>query len=138
MICITYYTTNLYLTTTAVVANCTGCKGTSKSGAVAVARCFHCANYLCTHCAMAHQYMHCFDGHRVTQLTDLQLKQSAKQSGGGATGVTNGHSGSVANTACEDKTINCRLHRNQVSSATAHLRYDFSMYIYRITVVDYL
>lgn len=48
---------------------CTGCKSKDTN---AVARCFDCANLLCANCVMAHQFMHCFEGHRVISLTDLQ------------------------------------------------------------------
>lgn len=45
---------------------CTGCKSNKKQEAVA--RCVDCANYLCPNCVMAHQFMHCFEGHRVVNL----------------------------------------------------------------------
>ncbi|XP_063240175.1 brain tumor protein-like [Bacillus rossius redtenbacheri] len=48
---------------------CTGCKSRSTG---AVARCFDCDNFLCAKCMMAHQYMHCFEGHRVHSLGDAQ------------------------------------------------------------------
>ncbi|XP_045480488.1 brain tumor protein [Harmonia axyridis] len=48
---------------------CTGCK-TKKLDAVA--RCVDCANYLCSNCVMAHQFMHCFEGHRVVNLADVR------------------------------------------------------------------
>jgi tripartite motif-containing protein 2/3 len=48
---------------------CTGCK-TKKLDAVA--RCVDCANYLCPNCVMAHQFMHCFEGHRVVNLTEIK------------------------------------------------------------------
>jgi len=41
---------------------CTGCKSKLST---AVARCFDCSNDLCSNCVMAHQFMHCFEGHRV-------------------------------------------------------------------------
>ncbi|KAK2587313.1 hypothetical protein KPH14_003032 [Odynerus spinipes] len=49
---------------------CTGCKSTESD---AVARCFDCANFLCPNCVMAHQFMHCFEGHRVLNLGDSKL-----------------------------------------------------------------
>jgi len=51
--------------------SCTGCK--SKELA-AVARCYDCANLLCPNCVMAHQFMHCFEGHRVANLKELNDK----------------------------------------------------------------
>ncbi|XP_074649631.1 protein brain tumor-like isoform X2 [Tubulanus polymorphus] len=48
--------------------NCTGCKSKETN---AVARCFDCANFLCPNCVMAHQFMHCFEGHRVMMLSDM-------------------------------------------------------------------
>ncbi|KOC62878.1 B-box type zinc finger protein ncl-1 [Habropoda laboriosa] len=50
---------------------CTGCKSTESD---AVARCFDCANFLCPNCVMAHQFMHCFEGHRVLNLGDSKLE----------------------------------------------------------------
>ncbi|GMT20801.1 hypothetical protein PFISCL1PPCAC_12098 [Pristionchus fissidentatus] len=44
--------------------SCTGCK----SGERASAYCQDCGHFLCANCTMAHQYMHCFEGHRVEQL----------------------------------------------------------------------
>ncbi|GMR42592.1 hypothetical protein PMAYCL1PPCAC_12787 [Pristionchus mayeri] len=43
---------------------CSGCK----SGERASAYCTDCGHFLCANCTMAHQYMHCFEGHRVEQL----------------------------------------------------------------------
>ncbi|PAV57073.1 hypothetical protein WR25_26135 isoform D [Diploscapter pachys] len=59
---------------------CTGCK----SGEAASAFCQDCSHYLCDHCKMAHQYMHCFEGHRVEDLPILQAQGtvSAPSSGG--------------------------------------------------------
>lgn len=47
--------------------SCTGCKTKDTH---AVARCYDCANYLCGNCVMAHQYMHCFEGHDVVNLKE--------------------------------------------------------------------
>jgi hypothetical protein len=52
------------MSSTATVS-CTGCKSKELP---AVARCFDCANFLCPNCVMAHQFMHCFEGHRVITL----------------------------------------------------------------------
>lgn len=46
-------------------SSCTGCK----SGERASAFCSDCSHFLCQNCTMAHQYMHCFEGHRVEALT---------------------------------------------------------------------
>lgn len=54
--------------------SCTGCKTKDTH---AVARCYDCANYLCGNCVMAHQYMHCFEGHQVVNLKD-QAKEDFK------------------------------------------------------------
>ncbi|XP_018563823.1 brain tumor protein [Anoplophora glabripennis] len=48
---------------------CTGCKHKKLD---AVARCVDCANYLCSNCVMAHQFMHCFEGHRVVNLAEIK------------------------------------------------------------------
>ncbi|CAI9731666.1 brain tumor TRIM56-like [Octopus vulgaris] len=49
-------------------AHCTGCKNTDK---VAVAKCYNCANLLCANCVMAHQFMHCFEGHKVLNFNEI-------------------------------------------------------------------
>lgn len=49
---------------------CTGCKGGESP---AVGRCYDCSNYLCSNCVMAHQFMHCFEGHRVVALSSLEV-----------------------------------------------------------------
>ena len=51
--------------------SCTGCKTKDTH---AVSYCYDCANYLCCNCVMAHQYMHCFEGHQV-----VNLKEQAKE-----------------------------------------------------------
>lgn len=55
--------------------SCTGCKTKDTH---AVARCFDCANYLCGNCVMAHQYMHCFEGHQVVNLKEQSNKEDFK------------------------------------------------------------
>ena len=72
------------LETTAL--HCTGCKSKESN---AVARCFDCANFLCSNCVMAHQFMHCFEGHRVHTLVELQNKEELRM----------------------EKPINCRRHK---------------------------
>ncbi|XP_064482301.1 brain tumor protein-like isoform X2 [Ornithodoros turicata] len=69
--------------------SCTGCKSKESS---AVARCFDCANFLCPNCVMAHQFMHCFEGHRVLTLGELQNRD-----GGGI----------------RDKPVACPRHRGE-------------------------
>ena len=41
---------------------CTSCKAKKK----AIARCSDCANFLCPNCVSAHQYMRCFENHKVS------------------------------------------------------------------------
>ncbi|XP_046394575.1 brain tumor protein [Ischnura elegans] len=82
--------------------HCTGCKSKESS---AVGHCLDCANYLCPNCVMAHQYMHCFDGHRVLSLGELQ--QHVKEEGGSGKlpGVLNGTS--------DEKTVVCPRHKGE-------------------------
>lgn len=47
---------------------CTSCSETEK----AEARCADCAQYLCEPCVNIHQYMRCFDGHRVVRFEDIK------------------------------------------------------------------
>lgn len=70
---------------------CTGCKHKKLD---AVARCVDCANYLCSNCVMAHQFMHCFEGHRVVNLTDIkdEPKNGIIPNGNN---VTNGEKGMI-------------------------------------------
>lgn len=44
-----------------MILACTSCKTKEK----AVARCADCAHFLCPNCVSAHQYMRCFENHRV-------------------------------------------------------------------------
>ncbi|EGI58901.1 Brain tumor protein [Acromyrmex echinatior] len=59
---------------------CTGCKSTE---AGAVARCYDCDQFLCPNCVMAHQYMLCFEGHRLLNLADSKLETVGSGGGGG-------------------------------------------------------
>nr|CAG4643755.1 EOG090X01W2 [Lepidurus arcticus] len=79
---------------------CTGCKSRESS---AVACCYECSNYLCPHCVMAHQFMHCFEGHRVMTLSE---SRSAAANG-------SSHPGQPAGT---DKAVSCSRHVSQVLS----------------------
>ncbi|XP_073999293.1 tripartite motif-containing protein brain tumor isoform X2 [Rhodnius prolixus] len=57
------------------LVHCTSCKSKTSS---AVATCLDCDHSLCPNCVMAHQYMHCFEGHRVV---NLQSMNSGAQTG---------------------------------------------------------
>ncbi|XP_046430498.1 brain tumor protein [Neodiprion virginianus] len=76
---------------------CTGCKSTESD---AVARCFDCANFLCPNCVMAHQFMHCFEGHRVLNLGDSKIDEPKHNL------VVNGGNG--------EKTLLCPRHKNEL------------------------
>ncbi|XP_063992247.1 brain tumor protein isoform X1 [Diachasmimorpha longicaudata] len=47
---------------------CTSCKAKEN----AVARCSDCANFLCPNCNTAHQFMRCFESHKVIAFDDLK------------------------------------------------------------------
>ncbi|XP_058791756.1 B-box type zinc finger protein ncl-1-like [Phymastichus coffea] len=47
---------------------CTSCKAMEN----AVARCSDCANFLCPNCNTAHQFMRCFENHKVVAFDDLK------------------------------------------------------------------
>ncbi|XP_015596959.1 brain tumor protein isoform X2 [Cephus cinctus] len=47
---------------------CTSCKAKEN----AVARCSDCANFLCPNCNTAHQFMRCFESHKVVAFEDLK------------------------------------------------------------------
>ncbi|XP_046377272.1 B-box type zinc finger protein ncl-1-like [Haliotis cracherodii] len=47
---------------------CTSCKAKEK----AVARCSDCASFLCPICVTAHQFMRCFENHKVVSFEELQ------------------------------------------------------------------
>ena len=49
-----------------IFPRCTGCKSKQSD---AVAKCIDCANFLCSNCVTAHQFMHCFDGHSVFRIS---------------------------------------------------------------------
>lgn len=87
---------------------CTGCKSTESD---AVARCFDCANFLCPNCVMAHQFMHCFEGHRVLNLGDSKMEQTETRnsiviSGSGSGGVNGGSNG--------EKALFCPRHKTEL------------------------
>lgn len=50
--------------------SCTSCKSNKSN---AVARCFDCSNMLCSNCVMAHQFMHCFEGHHVIYMPGIEV-----------------------------------------------------------------
>ncbi|XP_041969622.1 brain tumor protein isoform X1 [Aricia agestis] len=77
-------------------ARCTGCKSKESD---AVARCVDCANFLCPNCVMAHQFMHCFEGHRVLTFTELKDDKGML----GSTITTSG-----------EKTAFCPRHKNDI------------------------
>lgn len=62
---------------------CTACKNKKTD---AVGRCYECNNFLCTCCVMAHQFMHCFEGHRVTSL-DMKEEPVAVNGKSGLNGL---------------------------------------------------
>ncbi|KAG7199886.1 hypothetical protein KM043_014332 [Ampulex compressa] len=47
---------------------CTSCKAKEN----AIARCSDCANFLCPNCNTAHQFMRCFESHKVVAFEDLK------------------------------------------------------------------
>jgi tripartite motif-containing protein 2/3 len=52
---------------------CTSCKTMEN----AVARCSDCANFLCPNCNTAHQFMRCFESHKVIAFDDLRKSDEA-------------------------------------------------------------
>ncbi|XP_060830287.1 B-box type zinc finger protein ncl-1 [Bombus pascuorum] len=52
---------------------CTSCKAKES----AVARCSDCANFLCPNCNTAHQFMRCFESHKVMAFEDLKQSNEA-------------------------------------------------------------
>lgn len=62
--------------------HCTSCKSQTSN---AVARCYDCNHYLCPNCVMAHQFMHCFEGHRVMTLPTDAVKDESKNGLGSPT-----------------------------------------------------
>ncbi|XP_070521776.1 B-box type zinc finger protein ncl-1 isoform X2 [Cardiocondyla obscurior] len=52
---------------------CTSCKAKES----AVARCSDCANFLCPNCNTAHQFMRCFEHHKVIAFEDLKQSNEA-------------------------------------------------------------
>ncbi|KAK6626367.1 hypothetical protein RUM43_006678 [Polyplax serrata] len=93
------------------VPRCTGCKNKKTD---AVARCFECNNYLCESCVMAHQFMHCFEGHRVM---NLDAKEEAPKNGlnglNGLHGITSALPAAL-NGLLLDKPGYCSRHKNEV------------------------
>ena len=91
---------------------CTGCKSTESD---AVARCVDCINFLCPNCVMAHQFMHCFEGHRVLNLSESKMEQTAETrnnivlSGGGGNGGGGGGNGTNG-----EKALYCPRHKTEL------------------------
>lgn len=86
---------------------CTGCKSNKKQDAVA--RCVDCANYLCPNCVMAHQFMHCFEGHRVVDLNkpdavDAKLLPNGNNNSPPSATIQNGERASL---------VLCPRHKNE-------------------------
>lgn len=52
---------------------CTSCKAKEN----AIARCSDCANFLCPNCNTAHQFMRCFENHKVITFDDLKRTTEA-------------------------------------------------------------
>lgn len=52
---------------------CTSCKAKES----AVARCSDCANFLCPSCNCAHQFMRCFESHKVVAFEDIKKSNEA-------------------------------------------------------------
>uniref|UniRef100_A0A1B6CC71 Brain tumor protein n=1 Tax=Clastoptera arizonana TaxID=38151 RepID=A0A1B6CC71_9HEMI len=73
---------------------CTSCKSRTTD---AVARCYDCEHFLCPNCKMAHQFMHCFEGHRVINLP--------MENGNAKDDLKNGLS--------TDKTVFCTRHKTE-------------------------
>lgn len=77
---------------------CTSCKSKTSD---AVARCFDCEHFLCPNCVMAHQFMHCFEGHRVLNLTPEN-------------GTVNGSNGKdELKNGTENKIVACPRHKTE-------------------------
>lgn len=99
---------------TQAIRSCTGCKSNKKQDAVA--RCVECANYLCSNCVMAHQFMHCFEGHRVLNLADMKDPASV-DTNGQKNGQIITNTNNIANTLGSvngEKTLFCPRHKSEV------------------------
>lgn len=84
---------------------CTACKSKKLDG---VAHCIDCVNILCESCVMAHQFMHCFEGHRVITISDI--KDDHKN---GLNGLLNGTTtnGTISN---GEKSMICPRHKSEL------------------------
>ncbi|KAL0273274.1 UNVERIFIED_CONTAM: hypothetical protein PYX00_005984 [Menopon gallinae] len=90
---------------------CTACRNKETD---AVARCLECDNYLCEYCDMAHQYMHCFEGHRVMEL-DVNKEETPKNCLNGLNGLHNVNSAlSLGVNGLLDKPGFCSRHKTEV------------------------
>ncbi|XP_055917394.1 brain tumor protein [Eupeodes corollae] len=61
------------------VPRCTACKSKQSD---AVAKCFECANFLCSNCVTAHEFMHCFNGHNVCLIENPSISNSLNSNSG--------------------------------------------------------
>ncbi|RZF32843.1 hypothetical protein LSTR_LSTR009394 [Laodelphax striatellus] len=81
---------------------CTSCKSKTSD---AVARCIDCENYLCPNCVMAHQFMHCFEGHRVLNLPI--------ENGTMPNGIIKDDTITKNNAGTENKLVLCSRHKTE-------------------------
>ncbi|KAL1510035.1 hypothetical protein ABEB36_004691 [Hypothenemus hampei] len=88
---------------------CTGCKHKKLD---AVARCVDCANFLCSNCLMAHQFMHCFEGHRVLSLTET--KDNELKSGFISTTTSTANSLNLSSGGDTKNCMACPRHKTEI------------------------
>ncbi|CAB3403100.1 unnamed protein product [Caenorhabditis bovis] len=86
-------------------ATCTGCK----SGEQASSYCHDCNYNLCSNCTMAHQFMHCFEGHRVENLPLSNISSASSTASNSSAAMTAANGGFDSS----DKSCKCLQHRNQ-------------------------
>ncbi|KAK7792006.1 hypothetical protein R5R35_004208 [Gryllus longicercus] len=92
---------------------CTGCKSRENG---AVARCFDCKNFLCPNCMMAHQFMHCFEGHRVLSLGELHQNGSGSKEdlkNGLTSTPTSTANGTNGTSNSGEKPVYCLRHKSE-------------------------
>nr|CAG4643041.1 EOG090X01W2 [Ilyocryptus agilis] len=92
-------------------STCTACK--AKEPVLAVAKCFDCASLLCTSCVLAHQFMHCFEGHRLMTLAELAGNSSSGNFIGGS-------NKSVVTSGGSSSTRPCVRHRGESVTLYCH------------------
>lgn len=89
------------------------CKGCKNLNTNVVAYCYDCQQTLCANCMMAHQFMNCFEDHRLHGLTFHDGGGLGGGGGGGGGDETNRNNAFQPPTSVGDRVVFCSRHKNE-------------------------